>query len=44
MNGRGLYCSPDGKTVEGYFENDNFVRDLWRERERERDRRKMIRE
>lgn len=25
MNGRGVYVSPDGNQVEGYFENDNFV-------------------
>lgn len=25
MNGKGLYVSPDGAEVEGYFENDNFV-------------------
>jgi len=29
MNGRGEYSSADGKLVEGYFENDNFVRSLW---------------
>lgn len=25
MTGRGVYVSPDGASVEGYFENDNFV-------------------
>jgi hypothetical protein len=25
MNGKGIYSSPDGASVEGYFENDNFV-------------------
>lgn len=31
MNGRGVYCSADGRQVEGYFENDNFVRSIWKE-------------
>lgn len=25
MNGKGLYVSPDGAEVEGFFENDNYV-------------------
>lgn len=30
MNGQGVYATPDGKVIEGYFENDNFVKGLWK--------------
>ena len=29
MNGHGVYCSADGRQVEGKFVNDNYVSPMW---------------